>query len=168
VAFASSGVDRDTGYAFTAPRVFIQDTNLSKYNRPTQLQYLHHEFVHVTAFPLAGPYDASWIHEGTADWMSQGKFAPAAVPGTDGVLPEDYEFTTGGQNAILRAYGESDSAVAFLARVKGQKAPVDFLETVGRHRVEAGTERYWVDQGLRAVYGAGFDEFQRAWNGGRT
>jgi hypothetical protein len=167
VAFASSGVDRDAGYQFTAPRVYIQDTNLGKYDRKFQLQTLHHEFVHVTAFSFAGPFDPSWVHEGTADWLSQGKFAPKAVAGTDGIPPEDYEFTTGGQSSILRAYGESDSAVAYLAKTRGASAPVDLLETIGQHRIDAGTERYWTDQGMRAVYHDSLDAFVKAWNGGR-
>jgi len=167
VAFASSGVDRDNGYQFTAPRVFIQDTNLGQYDRKFQLQTLHHEFVHVAAFGLAGPFDPSWVHEGTADWLSQGQFAPKAVSGTDAILPEDYEFTTGGQKAILRAYSESDSAIAFLAKKQGKKAPFDLLETIGKHRIEPGTEQYWTDQGVRAVYHDSFAAFQKAWNGGR-
>jgi len=164
VAFASANTERDDGFGFTAPRVYIQDTNLRAYEHDFQLKTLHHELVHVTAFEgLAGPFDPSWVHEGTADWISQGKFASKAVPGSDGVLPEDYEFLTGGQTAIIRSYDESDSAIAFLAQKDGGTAPMTLLETIGKHRVEAGTERYWVDQGLRAIYGAGFTDFQTAW-----
>jgi hypothetical protein len=89
------------------------------------------------------------------------------VDGTDGVLPEDWEFTTGGGESIIRAYDESTSAMAFLAAKKGNEAPVDLLARVGALRVAPGTSEYRVDQGLRTVYGAGLDQFQKDWNGGR-
>jgi hypothetical protein len=167
VAFASASVDRDEDWQSTAPRVYVQDTNLSRSRRDFQLQTFHHEFTHVAAFPLAGPFVPSWIHEGVADWMANGQKGPTAVEGTDGLLPDDWEFTTGGGESILRAYDESTSAVAFLAARKGKGAPVDLLAKVGELRVAPGTDRYRVDQGLRVIYGAGLDQFQKDWNGGR-
>ena len=167
VAFASASVDRDADWQSTAPRVYVQDTNLSRSRRDYQLQTFHHEFTHVAAFPLAGPFVPSWIHEGLADWMAQGRQPPSAVDGSDGILPHDWEFTTGGGDAIVRAYDESTSAMAFLAARKGQGAALDLLVQVGEARTAPGTGRYHVDQALRAVYGAGFDQFQKDWNGGR-
>jgi hypothetical protein len=90
-----------------------------------------------------------------------------AVPGSDGVLPDDWEFTTGGGDSIIRAYDESTSGIAFLAARKGKNAPVDLLAKVGEARTAPGTSGYHVDQGLRAVYGTGFDQFRKDWNGGR-
>ena len=88
--------------------------------------------------------------------------------GSDGVLPEDWEFTTGGGEAIVRAYDESSSAMAFLAGQEGQGAPLDLLAAVGRAPGGARAPAdYRVDQGLRAVYGAGLDQFEKDWNGGR-
>jgi len=167
VAFASASVDRDVDWQSTAPRVYVQDANLSRSRRDFQLQTFHHEFTHVAAFPLAGPFVPSWIHEGVADWMANGQKGPTAVEGTDGILPDEWEFTTGGGESILRAYDESTSAVAFLAAKKGKGAPVDLLAKVGELRVAPGTSRYRVDQGLRTIYGAGLDQFQKDWNGGR-
>ena len=57
--------------------------------------------------------------------------------------------------------------MAFLAGRKGKGAPLDLLEKVGELRVAPGTDRYRVDQGLQAVYGAGTEQFQKDWNGGR-
>jgi hypothetical protein len=167
VAFASAAVDRDEDWQSTAPRVYVQDTNLSRSRRDFQLQTFHHEFTHVAAFPLAGPFVPSWIHEGLADWMATGEEGPTAVEGSDGVLPEDWEFTTGGGERILRAYDESTSAMAFLAEQKGGRAPVDLLVRVGELRTAPGTSRYRVDQGLRAVYGAGTLQFEKDWKGGK-
>ena len=167
VAFASAAVDRDDDWKSTAPRVYVQDVNLSRSRRDFQLQTFHHEFTHVAAFSLAGPFVPSWIHEGVADWMAGGEKEPAEVDGTDGLLPEDWEFTTGGGESIIRAYDESTSAMAFLAAKKGKTAPLDLLARVGELRVAPGTVEYRVDQGLQAVYGAGLDQFQEDWNGGR-
>lgn len=167
VAFASAAVDRDDDWESTAPRVYVQDVNLSRSRRDFQLQTFHHEFTHVAAFSLAGPFVPSWVHEGVADWMAGGEQEPSAVDGTDGVLPEDWEFTTGGAESIIRAYDESTSAMAFLATEKGKTAPLDLLARVGELRVAPGTAEYRVDQGLEAVYGAGLDQFQKDWDGGR-
>ncbi len=167
VAFASSSVDRDNGWQSTAPRVYIQDTNLSRNRRDFQLETFHHELTHVAAFPLAGPFIPSWVHEGVADWMATGRGGPDRVDAPHPHLPDDYEFTTGGGESILTAYEESTSAMAFLAKAKGKSAPLDLLAKVGEVRVAPGTSEYHTDQGLRAVYGAGEAEFERAWNGGR-
>ena len=167
VAFASASVDRDEDWESTAPKVYVQDNNLARSRRDFQLQTFQHEFTHVAAFPLAGPFVPSWMHEGLADWMATGEQESSAVDGSDGVLPEEWEFTTGGGEAILRAYDESTSAMAFLAAKKGKGAPLDLLRRVGELRSEPGTSRYRVDQGLQAVYGAGLDQFQKDWNGGR-
>ena len=167
VAFASASVDRDADWESTAPRVYVQDANLSRSRRDYQLQTFHHEFTHVAAFPLAGPFVPSWIHEGLADWMAGGRQAPSAVDGSDGLLPDDWEFTTGGGDAIVRAYDESTSAMAFLAAKKGKSAPLDLLARVGEARTAPGTSRYHVDQALQAIYGAGFAQFQKDWSAGK-
>ena len=108
----------------------MQDANLSHSKREFQLQTFTHEFTHVAAFPLAGPFVPSWIHEGLADWIGFGQQPPMAVAGSDGVLPDDWEFTTGGGDSIIRAYDESTSAIAFLAAdearfITGAALPVD-------------------------------------------
>ncbi|HMC05411.1 MAG TPA: hypothetical protein VKJ83_08050, partial [Actinomycetota bacterium] len=167
VAFASASVDRDVDWQSTAPRVYVQDANLSQSRRDYQLQTFHHEFTHVAAFPLAGPFVPSWIHEGLADWTAQGQPKPAPVGGSDGILPHDWEFTTGGGDAIVRAYDESSSAMAFLAARKAGSAPLDLLAKVGEARAAPGTSEYQVDQALRAIYGTGFAQFQKDWNGGK-
>jgi hypothetical protein len=166
VAFASAAVDRDDDWRSTAPRVYVQDMNLARSRRDFQLQTFHHEFTHVSAFALAGPFVPSWVHEGVADWMASGEKAPSEVDGSDGLLPEDWEFTTGGAESIIRAYDESTSAMAFLAARKGKTAPLDLLAEIGELRSAPGTAEYRVDQGLQAVYGAGLDQFQEDWDGG--
>src|SRR5205807_9789108 len=116
VAFVSYGSLRDADWEATAPRIYIQDRNLSRYPRAYQVQTLVHELSHGAAAPLAGPFIPAWVHEGVADWVALGQTTDERKPdGSDGVLPRDYEFTTGGATAILRAYGESRSAISFLS-----------------------------------------------------
>jgi hypothetical protein len=167
VAFAAASVDRDEGWESTSPRVYAQDVNLARSLRSFQLETLHHEFVHVAAFPLAGPFVPAWVHEGVADWIANGRGRPTAVAGSDEVLPEDFEFTTGGLDAIVSAYQESTSAMAFLAQAKGQDAPLDLLAEVGEARISPGTMDYHTDAALRSLYGKGLTDFQHDWAGGK-
>ena len=166
VAFATAAIDRDRGWESTAPRVYVQDTNLSRNRREFQLETLHHELIHVAAVPVAGPFVASWVHEGVADWMATGRGPSSPVEGSDKRLPDDFEFTTGGQEGILRAYEESTSAMAFLAEAKGRAAPLDVLVSAGRARVAPGTPDHHLGLALQEVYGAGIADFERDWNGG--
>jgi len=165
VAFAAASVDRDEGWEATAPRVYAQDVNLARSRRSFQLETLHHELLHVAAFPLAGPFVPAWVHEGVADWIASGRGGPAEVEGSDGVLPEDYEFTTGGLDAIVSAYQESTSAVAFLAEAKGEGAPLDLLVEAGEARTAPGTVDRHIDVALRSLYGKGLADFQADWAG---
>jgi hypothetical protein len=57
--------------------------------------------------------------------------------------------------------------MAFLAAKKGRNSPLDLLVRVGETRAAIGTSEYRVDQALRSVYGAGLDQFQKDWNGGK-
>lgn len=167
VAFAAASVDRDEGWQSTAPRVFAQDVNLARSGRSFQLETLHHELLHVAAFPFTGPFVPAWVHEGVADWIANGRGAPAEVVGSDSVLPEDFEFTTGGLNAIVSAYQESTSAIAFLAEAKGDGAPLDLLVKAGEARTAPGTMDHHVDAALRSLYGKGLADFQADWAGGK-
>lgn len=169
VAFATSDVDRSKavgGWQWTAPRVYAQETNLSRHSRDFQVETLHHEFVHVVSFTHAGPFIPNWLHEGQAEWQALGHPSSEHVAGSDGKLPLDYQFVTGGSDAILRAYKESTSAVAFLAQRRGDDAPARLFDEVGSQRIVPGTWRYHVDQALRDVYGKGYDAFEHDWNGG--
>ena len=167
MAFASASVDRDDDWESTAPRVYVQDANLSRSRRDFQLQTFHHEFTHVAAFPLAGPFVPSWVHEGLADWMASGEGDPERPTGRDGVLPEDWEFTTGRRRVDHPGLRREHVGHGLPGRQEGQGRPARPAGPGGR---AAGWRRapseYRVDQGLRAVYGAGSSQFQKDWNGG--
>lgn len=170
VAFATADVDRREevgGWEWTAPRVFAQEQNLARHSLDFQIETLHHELVHVVAFDRAGPHIPNWLHEGHADYLALEQPRPSAVSGTDGDLPLDFQFITGGRDQILRSYRESTSAAAFLADAVGPDAPSELFAALGAVRMEPGTWEYHLDQQLREIYGEGLAEFEADWNGGR-
>lgn len=167
VAFVVYGSVRDGGYETTAPRIYIQDRNLSRYAHRFQLRTLVHELVHAATVPISGPYVPAWVHEGVADWVAAGEPSAEAPPkGSDGRLPRDDEFSTGGGGAIVRAYDESRSAIAALAGAAGAGAPAALFRTLGERRVEPGSVRHLTDAALRQVAGFGLAELERRWAGG--
>lgn len=164
VAFVSYGADRDDGWNATAPRVYIQDRNLSRYGRESQVETLVHELAHAAGVAVSGPFVPSWVHEGVADWLATGRRAGERKPqGSDGVLPRDYEFVTGPQAAIVRSYGESRSAISWLAGTKGAGAPSALFAALGAPKVAPGSVDHQVDQALRATAGLGLADLQSGW-----
>jgi hypothetical protein len=164
VAFVNYGAVRDNGFEPTAPRIYVQDRNLARYGRDFQVQTLTHELDHAAASALAGPLIPSWVHEGVADWIATGRSTTERKPrGSDGVLPRDYQFVTGGGAAILRSYGESRSAISYLASRFGLGAPSRFFAVLGAARVVAGDADYQTDAALRAMTGVGLADLIAGW-----
>jgi hypothetical protein len=164
LAFVSYGSVRDEGWEATAPRIYIQDQNLSKYDRGFQVETLVHELAHAAGAPLAGPFVSSWVHEGVADWIATGRSAREARPsGSNGVLPRDFEFSTGSQTNILLAYKESRSAISYLSSRGGLAAPTSFFREVGSVRVAPGSADHQIDAALRRASGLGLDDLQAGW-----
>lgn len=167
VAFVAYGwLEEENGLRATAPRMYIQDRNLSRYGREFQVETLVHELAHAAAVPLVSPLVPSWVHEGVADWVAVGQPTREGLPsGSDGRLPRDYEFTTGSQTEIVRSYRESRSAISFLARRHGMGAPASLLSAVGAHLIAPGNSDFHVDRGLRDIGADGLATFERAWGG---
>lgn len=164
VAFVSYGIVRDDDYVVTAPRIYIQDRNLSRYSRQFQVETLLHELVHAAAAPISGPFVPAWVSEGTADWVARDRSSVESKPdGSDDILPRDHEFTTGTQQAIVRSYAESRSATSFLSARRGAGAPTDLLASLGEPKVAPGNVDFQLDAALRRVAGQGFAEFERDW-----
>lgn len=166
VAFVSYGAVRDAGWEATAPRVYIQDARLSGYGRAYQVETLVHELVHAAGVPLAGPHIPAWVHEGVAEWIAAGRPAREPRPkGSDGRLPRDFEFTTGAQPGILRAYRESRSATSYLAGRWGRGAPGALFGAAGEPKVAAGSVDFHVDAALRRAAGIGLAQLESGWAG---
>ena len=167
VAFVAYDAIRDDGYEPTAPRMYIQDANLSRHSGAFQLDTMVHELVHAATSTTAGPLTEPWVHEGLAEWITRGSPAGGRAPsGSDGRLPEPHEFTTGGNAAIVRSYEESTSAFAFLAGRTGADGPVRFFEQLGARRVVAGNADHHASDVLGAVVGLDLRAFQQAWSVG--
>ncbi|MBW3555407.1 MAG: basic secretory family protein [Actinobacteria bacterium] len=166
VAFVSYGAVRDTGWETTAARIYIQDKNLSGYGRAYQVETLVHELVHAAGAPIAGPQIPAWVHEGVADWIATGRPHRERRPkGGDGRLPRDFEFTTGPQPEILRAYRESRSAISLLASRSGGAAPTALFRALGEAKVAPGSVDFHSDAALRRTAGLGLAEFESGWAG---
>lgn len=167
VAFVSYDTESEPAFTVSAPRMLVQDRNLSKYSQGYQVETLVHELVHAAAAPVSGPNIPSWVHEGVADWIATGQSAGVRRPsGSDGVLPRDDEFTTGSRDSIFTAYGESRSVVSYLARRTGAGTPIAFFRTLGSLRDEPGSETHLTDRALRAAT-AGLDlaRLEASWAG---
>nr|MDQ3758064.1 hypothetical protein [Actinomycetota bacterium] len=163
VAFVSYGFVRDTGFEATAPRLFVQDATFSRNSRRYQVQTLVHELVHAAAAPSTGPFQPTWLHEGLAEWLATGRPAAAAPPkGSDGTAPRSYEFTTGAQDAIVRAYAEARTLVAALGRAH---SPADLFRALGEARVAPGDEDHHVDAAMRRLFGIGTADLEAQWRG---
>lgn len=165
VAFAGYGVlDADDGRQFTAPRIYVQDARLSAYTRAGQVETLVHELLHFATATLAGPFVPGWVHEGVADWVATGMRAGERRPGGgDALLPRDYEFSSGSQAAIVRAYRESRSAVSVLAARKGPSAPAALFAKLGALQVAPGSVDHNLDAALRESTGMTLGELESIW-----
>ena len=164
LAFVSYGSVRDEAWESTAPRIYIQDRNLSTYDRPFQVETLVHELVHAAAAPLAGPFVSNWVHEGVADWIATGRSTRERKPsGSDGQLPRDFEFSTGSQSKILEAYKESRSVVSHLSARSGAGAPTAFFRELGAVRVAPGNSDHQIDAALRRAARLGLGDLEGGW-----
>lgn len=165
VAFVGYGVEHDeTGWAATAPRVYVQDARLGLYDRPGQVETLVHELVHFASAPISGPFVPVWVHEGVADWVAVGKPTGERRPsGGDARLPRDFEMSTGPAAAIIRAYRESRAAVSLLASRRGPDAPSTFFQRLGSVRAAPGSVDHIVDATLREAENLSLGELEAAW-----
>ena len=164
LAFVSYGSVRDEAWEATAPRIYIQDQNLAKYDRSFQVETLVHELAHAAGAPLAGPFVSNWVHEGVADWIATGRSSRERKPsGSDGRLPRDFEFSTGSQSNILEAYKESRSAVSYLASRSGPGAPTALFRELGAVRVAPGSTDHHIDAALRRTAGLGLADLEGGW-----
>jgi hypothetical protein len=164
VAFVSYGSVRDVDYRTTAPRLFVQDATFSRNSRTYQVQTLVHELVHAATAGRTGPFIPVWLQEGLAEWLARGRPADARSPrGGDGTAPRAYEFATGSQDDIVRAYAEARTLTAALSR---RASPVDVFRALSEVRVAPGEEDHHVDAALRRVAGVGTAELEAQWREG--
>jgi hypothetical protein len=92
-----------------------------------------------------------------ADWVATGRPMRERKPrGSDGVLPRDFEFSTGSQSSIIETYRESRSATSFLAARAGRGAPTALFRELGSVRVAPGNADHHIDAALRRLVAPDF------------
>lgn len=164
VAFVSYRIDRDDGYVATAERMFLNDERLSQRTREFQVDTLVHELAHAAAAGAVGPFIDSWVHEGYSEWIADGRPSGLPLPaGSDGAIPDRFEFRTGSRAEIVRSYDEATSAMAHLARLFGDDAPDRFFTSLGSRRIVAGTTEHHIDATLRAEFDLTLEAFEASW-----
>lgn len=166
VAFVTYDAVTEPEYRSTAPRLYVQDKNLSTYSRRFQLETLVHELIHAAAAPANGPNIPSWVHEGVADWQATGASTGLRrPPGSDRRIPEDHELASGSRDEILVSYQEARSAISTLAAVAGANAPIELFRTLGQLRNEPGSDDHRLDRALRHVTNGALDRaaLERRW-----
>jgi hypothetical protein len=164
VAFVAYATVRERDWEPTAPRIYIQDRNLSRHGRDRQVHTLTHELHHAAVAPVVGPLLPAWLHEGMAEWVASGRPTHERRPGaSDGRLPRDYEFTFGGAESITRSYGESRSVVSYLASRYGLDVPGRLLAALGAARSVPGSAAYRLDEALAQVAGLSFAQLEKGW-----
>lgn len=171
LAFATSTVDTTQGIEFVGHRILLNWSQLEDASDEYLETILTHELVHVGTRSLAGPFTPIFVDEGIAELVARREevaslqaLEDAVADGTfDRRLPADHEFRTGGPTAIFLSYKESQSAIAYMIDRYGEEAFVDFYESLGARRLDAGTAEYHVDRALRDSIGIGFGRFERAW-----
>lgn len=148
VAFISYAFDPETLGA-TAPRLYVQDTNLSRYSPASQTETLVHEFVHAAGAGYTAAFTPAWVQEGIAEWIATGEPRPdAPSPQLADEPPRNDQFGAGSQTEIVRAYRDSRSLIAELAALKGRSAPFDFFKALGAQPVRPGNTESVVTQSL--------------------
>ncbi len=166
VAFVSSGVSREHGYAPTGPRMFVNIGHLLHYPESAQISVLAHELIHALTRNESGPNTPTWVEEGLADdgggteslfsHVLRGAGAPTNFPPAE-------KFVTGGVSDIQAAYAEADVAMQVLLDKFGRPGVVKFYRALGAERVVPGTETYQVRKALQDSLHWTYDDWVAAW-----
>ena len=172
VAFASSSVSRDQGWALVGDRVFLHWPNFSRYGPAGQQTILDHEFTHVATRPKTSPFMPAWMDEGIAQFYGE-----AAGQGTRAEerqrvhagtfpnrLPEDWQFSAPPNDDIFLSYELALSFMAYLSDRFGHDAGAKAYEAIAsRSPMTPGTSLYHVEQAYLATFHVSLADLERAW-----
>ena len=173
VAFASTSVDRSgRGWELGGARVFLHWPNFRRQAESFQRVILQHEFTHRASFELSGPFVASFMDEGIAQFYGEQGF-PHPVPELrasvrsgrfDGRLPDDYRFTIGPPSDIYLSYEKAFHFMDYVAHRFGRAAGARLYRAIGAENpVSPGTWRYHLDRACRATLHVSFASLERDW-----
>ena len=174
VAFATATPVNERGrYELTGSRVMVNPGRLLDGPTATRQRIMAHELVHVATRPVAGPMVPSWLDEGLAQVLGEGR----STTGTglvDGVgaaalsLPSDGQFRVGGRNRIFLSYQLSWAFVDHLVDRYGASAVARFYVAAGRGAIgEAGTRQWHLDRAATQVFDASLDQLVEQWRATR-
>ena len=174
VAFATATPVNERGrYELTGSRVMINPGRLLDRPAETRQRIMAHELVHVATRPVAGPMVPSWLDEGVAQVLGEGRSTTGTdlVDGVDTtglVLPSDGQFRVGGRDRIFLSYQLSWAFVDHLTDRYGASAVARFYVAAGRGAIgEAGTRQWHLDRAATEVFGASLDQLVEQWQATR-
>ena len=172
VAFSSGSLSRPNGeYRLTGSRVYVQPGTFFSTPVSFQQDTLSHEMLHVSTRGYAGGFTPSWMDEGDAQDYGQ-RGLPAMIDlhqrvanhTFTGHLPMNFDFSLGSPDDIHLAYEEASSFVTYLMSRFGRDAGAKLYRALGNESpVSFGDARYHLDHAVRAAFGVGFDDLERAW-----
>lgn len=164
VAFVAYRLLREGPVQTDAPRLYVQDANLSGQSRAAQLGAFVHELTHAAMSARTTTITPVWLQEGIAEWVRLGRPAVGAgTPGEEG-LPPDSAFSGA---ELQAAYRESASAVAFMAGRHGESAPLALFDAIEKRGEGPGTPSYRIDEAFVETTGESMAAFVEAWRGPR-
>lgn len=164
VAFVNYDANRDTDWQATAPRMYLQDENLSQRSVAYQVDTIVHELAHYASASYAGPRIPGWVHEGVADWIAKGRTLGEARPAeSDGIFPNDADLGYGDPNVINTSYAESRSVMAWMSAAVRPSAPIELFQVLGAYRSVPGSDGYHLDAAVRQITGVSLVDLQAAW-----
>ncbi|HJR19410.1 MAG TPA: hypothetical protein VJ922_06800 [Actinomycetota bacterium] len=172
VAFAASSVDREKGWDLIGPRVYLHWPNFRDYSTAFQRSILQHEFLHLAARELTGPYVTSIMDEGVAQYYGEAAYNPPTpqlrtmvrAGRFDRHLAEDFIFTAGTPNEIYAAYEQANHFIAYVGDRYGRSAGARlYRDFAAQSAVAPGTWRYHLDRACRSALGIPFATLERDW-----
>lgn len=167
VAFASTSIDRDQGWASTAPRIILNRSNFLRHTPAVRRAIFAHELLHIATRDTSGPFVFGFVEEGFAQMAEteRDESFRRAFRGSDVrlKLPEDVEFITGGPRSIGLTYNRAHSTFAFIQESFGLDKLNDFYVRLGSIRTEPGTARHHLDTASREVLGLSLSDFEAKW-----
>lgn len=172
VAFAASSVDRAKGWDLVGPRVYLHWPNFRGYSATFQRTILQHEFLHLAARELTGPYVTAIMDEGVAQYYGEAAYNPPTpqlrtmvrAGRFDRHLAEDFIFTAGTPNEIYSAYEQANHFLAYIGERFGRNAGARlYRDFAAQSAVAPGTWRYHLDRACRSALGLSFATLERDW-----
>ena len=159
------GAVRDSDWEATAPRIYIQDRNLSRYPRDYQVERSSTSSTTPRSAPLAGPAIPAWVHEGVADWVALGPAHRRAQARRQRRPPAPRLRVHGRRRrGIVRSYAESRSADVVPRRpLRASARPASSSARWAPSRWRPAARSCRVDRALTRVAGLTVAQLEKEW-----